>query len=146
MSHKPALVILAVGCLVLGAAAQSKPVNVNGSWELTMIGGPEGPDGPPGGGDRPPMVVTFVQKGEVLEVSMQGGPGPGGPDGPGGEGVKGAGKIVGNDIEFTFTMTGGPMGDMSIVHKGTVDGDTMKGTIVMGEMGEMQWTARRVKK
>ncbi len=85
------------------------------------------------------MVVTFVQKGEALEVSMQGGPGP-----EGGE-VKGTGKIVGNDIEFTFTMTGGPMGDMSVVHKGKVDGDTMKGTIAMGDMGEMEWTAKRVK-
>jgi hypothetical protein len=134
MSLKPAI-ILAIGCLVLGAAAsQSKPVDVSGSWEITMVGGPEGP----GGGDRPPMVVTFVQKGEVLEASMQGGP-------EGGE-IKGTGKIVGNDIEFSFTMTGGPMGDMSLVHKGKVDGDTMKGTIAMGDMGEMEWTAKRVKK
>ncbi|MEN6560929.1 MAG: hypothetical protein ABFD52_09160 [Acidobacteriota bacterium] len=141
MSPKPALIILAIGCLALGAAAQSKPANVGGSWEMAMVGGPEGPGGePPGGGDRPAMIITFVQNGEALEVSMQGGPGP-----EGGE-VKGTGKIVGNDIEFTFTMTGGPMGDMAIVHKGKVDGDTMKGTIAMGDMGEMEWTAKRVKK
>lgn len=134
MSHKPALIILAIGGLVLCAAAsQSKPADVNGSWEITLIGGPEGP----GGGDRPPMVVTFVQKGEELEAAMQS---------PMGDEMKGTGKIVGNDIEFTFTMTGGPMGDMSIVHKGKVDGDTMKGTIAMGDMGDMEWTAKRVKK
>jgi hypothetical protein len=138
MSRNPALIILAIGCFALGAAAQSKPANVGGSWEMTMTGGPEGPGGPPGGGDRPPMVVTFVQNGEALEATMQGGP-------EGGE-IKGTGKIVGNAIEFTFTMTGGPMGDMSIVHKGKVDGDTMKGTIAMGDMGEMEWTAKRVKK
>jgi hypothetical protein len=30
------------------------------------------------------------------------------------------------------------MGDMTIVHKGKVEGDTMSGTIAMGEMGEMK--------
>lgn len=128
-------IILAVGCLVLGAAAaQTKPADVTGDWEFIMTGGPEG--GPPEGGDRPPMVVTFVQKGETLEASMTT---------PMGE-MKGTGKVVGNEIEFTFTMTGGPMGDMTIVHKGKVDGDTMKGTVSMGDMGEREWTAKRVKK
>jgi hypothetical protein len=64
---------------------------------------------------------------------------------PMGEEMKGKGKIVGNEIEFTFTMAG-PEGEMTIVHKGKVDGETMKGTISMGEMGEMEWTAKRVLK
>jgi hypothetical protein len=68
MSRVPAIV-LAIGCLVLFAAAfQAKPVDVTGDWELAMEGGPGG--GPPGGGDMPPMVVTFVQKGEELEAKM----------------------------------------------------------------------------
>lgn len=138
MLRKSAVVVLAVGCLALAAASQSKPADVAGSWEITMVGGPEGPGGPPGGGDRPPMVVTFVQKGETLEVSMTGG--------PEGEEIKGTGKISGRDIEFTFSLTGGPMGDMAIVHKGKVDGETMKGTIAMGDMGEMEWTAKRIRK
>lgn len=138
MPSKHAILAIVTCCLVAGlAAAQPKPVDVGGAWEITMAGGPEGPGGPPGGGDRPPMVVTFVQKGEALEASMQG---------PEGEEMKGTGRITGRDIEFTFTMTGGPMGDMSIVHKGKVDGDTMKGTIAMGDMGEMEWTAKRVGK
>ena len=82
------------------------------------------------------MVITFAQKGETLEAKMET---------PMGE-MKGTGKVVGNEIEFTFTMTGGPMGDMTIVHKGKIEGDTMKGTMAMGEMGEMEWTAKRVKK
>ena len=135
MSGKPEI-ILTIVCLTLyGAAFQTKPVDVTGDWEMTMVGGPGG--GPPEGGDRPPMVITFVQKGEALEAKMKN---------PMGEEMKGTGKIVGNVIEFTFTMTGSPMGDMTIVHKGKVDGDTMKGTIAMGEMGEMEWTAKRVVK
>ena len=127
-------IILAVGGLVLGATAfQAKPANVAGDWEFSMAGGP---GGPPGGGDMPKMTITFVQKGEALEASMTT---------PMGE-MKGTGKVVGNEIEFTFTMTGGPMGDMTIVHKGKVEGDTMKGTMTMGDMGEREWSAERVKK
>jgi hypothetical protein len=136
MSRTTALVF-AIGCLFLGATAfQAKPVDVTGDWEFTMSGGTGGPGGPPGGGDRPPMVITFAQKGENLEAKMET---------PMGQ-MKGTGKVVGNEIEFTFTMTGGPMGDMTIVHKGKIEGDTMKGTMAMGEMGEMEWTAKRVKK
>jgi hypothetical protein len=135
MSGKPAL-ILAIASLVLcGAAFQAKPVDVTGDWEMSLVGGPGG--GPPGGGEMPPMVITFVQKGEVLEAKMK--------SPMIGEEMKGTGKITGTEIEFTFTMQG-PDGEMSIVHKGKVDGDTMKGTIAMGERGEMEWTAKRVKK
>jgi len=132
-------IILAIGCLVLSAAAfQAKPVDVTGDWEFSMSGGPGGPPpGAPEGGQRPAMVITFVQKGDALECKMRN---------PMGEEMKGTGKITGNEIEFTFTMTGGPMGDMTMVHKGKVDGDTMKGTIAMGDRGEMEWTAKRVKK
>lgn len=144
MSRTPAI-ILAIGCLVLGAAAfQAKTVDVTGDWQFSMVGGPGGLEGqagpPPGGGDRPDrpaMVITFVQKGSDLECKMQN---------PMGEEMKGTGKITGSEIEFTFTMTGGPMGDMTMVHKGKVDGDTMKGTIAVGDRGEMEWTAKRVKK
>jgi hypothetical protein len=130
-------IILAIGCLVLGAAAfQAKTVDVTGDWEFSLVGGPGGPGGPPGGGERPPMVISFVQKGETLEAKMTT---------PMGEMV-GTGKVVGDEIEFTFTMTGGPMGDMTIVHKGKVEGDTMKGTVAMGDMGDREWTAKRVKK
>ena len=48
--------------------------------------------------------------------------------------------------DWEMTMAGGPIGDMSIVHKGKVDGDTMSATIAMGDRGEMKWTAKRVKK
>jgi hypothetical protein len=138
MSRKVILVILAAGTLVAAAAAfQAKAVEVTGDWEFSMSGGPGGPGGPPQGGDRPPMVISFTQKGEVLEAKMTS---------PMGDEMKATGKVVGHEIEFTFTMTGGPMGDMSIVHKGKIDGDTMKGTVTMGDMGEMEWSAKRVKK
>ena len=136
MSRKP-VIFFFLGCLVLcGAAFQAKALDVTGDWELTMIGGPGG-GGPPGGGDMPAMIIKFVQKGETLEAQMQN---------PMGEEMKGTGKIVGDAIEFTFSMNGPEGGGMTIVYKGKVEGDTMKGTIAMGDMGEMQWTAKRVVK
>lgn len=133
MSRKAAIVLV-LGCLVLaGAAYQAKAIDVTGDWEFAMVGGPAGGP-PPGGGDMPAMIITFVQKGEIIEVKM---------NNPMGEEMKGQGKIVGNAIEFKFTMAG-PDGEMTIVHKGKVEGDTMKGTIAMGEMGEMEWSAKRV--
>jgi hypothetical protein len=133
MSRKP-VIFLFLACLVLsGAAFQAKPVDVTGDWEMTMIGGPGGGRG----GDMPAMIIKFVQKGETLEAQMQN---------PMGEEMKGTGKIVGNAIEFTFTMNGPEGGGMTIVYKGKVEGDSMKGTIAMGDMGEMQWTAKRVVK
>ncbi len=134
MSRKAAFVLV-LGCLVIaGAAYQAKAIDVTGDWEFAMVGGPAG--GPPEGGDRPAMIITFVQKGEALEAKM---------NNPMGEEMKGKGKIVGNVIEFSFTMAG-PDGEMTIVHKGMVDGDAMKGTISMGEMGDMEWSAKRVVK
>jgi len=148
MSGKPAIILI-IGCLVLyGAVTQAKLVNVTGDWELTMgslLAGQGGgaPGGltrgtvPPGSGDRQQMVVTFVQKGEDLEARMTN---------PAGKEMKGTGKVVRNEIEFTFTMSGGPEGDMTIVHKGKVDGDTMKGTVAMGDTSVREWTAKRVVK
>jgi hypothetical protein len=136
MLRKSILLLVMGGCLVLcGTAFQAKSVDISGDWEMTMTGGPGG-GGPPEGGDMPPMVIHIVQKGDVLEVNM---------NNPMGEEMKGTGKIVGGEFEFTFTMNG-PDGDMTIVHKGKVDGNTMKGTIAMGDRGEMQWSAKRVMK
>ena len=48
MSRRP-VILLAVGCLVLSAAAfQAKAVDITGDRELKMGGGPGGPGGPMG--------------------------------------------------------------------------------------------------
>ena len=152
MSAKSVILLIA-GCLILfGTFVSAEDVDVSGDWEITMVGGPPGggppgggpprgapAGGPPGGGgDRPARVVTFTQNGEELQLTMRG---------PRGDEMQGTGNIVGNEIEFSITMTGGPGGrggEMSIVHKGIVEGDTMKGTVVMGDRGEMEWEAKRV--
>jgi len=125
MLKKSASILVFAGLALWGASLLAKPVDVTGDWEMTV----QSPQG------ERTMKISFVQTGESLEVKMEGFQG---------EEMKGTGKVKDNDIEWTFTMNG-PQGEMSITNKGKVDGDTMKGTVSLGEMGDMEWTAKRVK-
>lgn len=39
-----------------------------------------------------------------------------------------------------------PIDDMTLVHKGKVEGDTISGTVANGDREEMKWTGKRFKK
>jgi hypothetical protein len=49
--------------------------------------------------------------------------------------------VAGKDITFTVTRQG-RNGDVKVEYKGTVDGDTMKGTFMQGQ-NPVDWTAKR---
>ena len=51
------------------------------------------------------------------------------------------GTVNGKDITFTVTLTG-RNGEVKVEYKGTVDGDTMKGTFMQGQ-NSVDWTAKR---
>lgn len=125
MSKKCVSILLFAGLALWGASLFAKAVDVTGDWEMTI----QSPRG------ERTMKINFVQTGENLEVKMEGFQG---------EEIKGTGKIKDNEIEWTITVNG-PQGEMSITNKGKVDGDTMTGTVSLGEMGDMEWTAKRVK-
>ena len=113
---------LAVGPAVAQDAAKPRAVDITGSWEMTV----ESPQGT--------MVITanFKQDGEVLtgtHVSEMG-------EAP----LKGT--VKGADVEYTLTLDMGGQ-QMSIVHKATVDGDTMKGSADIEGMGAIAFTAKR---
>ena len=99
-------------------------VDVAGEWELTS----EGRQGP--------QTQTFkiVQDGEKITVTMEGRMGE----------TTGEGTIKDNAIEWTITRET-QRGEFSSVYKGTVDGDTMSGTVSMsmGNMAEREWTAKK---
>ena len=52
-----------------------------------------------------------------------------------------SGTLSGNNIDFTVTRQG-RNGDVKVEYKGTVDGDTMKGTFMQGQ-NPVDWTAKR---
>ena len=112
-----ALVFLLIGF------ADAWDVDVTGDWEMTMV---------TQRGERT-RTVHFEQDGEKITVTMEGRQG---------DEITGEGTIKGNEIEWTiFRST--PRGDMTMAYKATVDGDTMIGTVAMGDFGSFNWTAKR---
>ena len=117
-------VALAVVPVVAQDAAKDKKVDITGTWEMTV----ESPQGTMN------ITIEYKQEGETLtgkHVSEMG-------EAP----LKGT--VKGNEIVYTLTMDAGGQ-QFSIVHKGKVDGDTIAGTAELGEMGTMNWTAKRKK-
>jgi hypothetical protein len=113
-----ALAILAV--LSLAAWA----VDVSGTWELTSPGR---------GGEMMTRDITIVQEGNKLKVTM--------PGRQGGDPITGEGTLTDNAIEWKIVRQG-PQGEMIINYKGTVEGDSMKGTMSMMDR-EIEWTAKK---
>lgn len=119
MSKK--ITILSFVVLAL-AVASLYAVDVSGEWEMTS----EGRQGP--------QTQTFkiVQDGEKITVTMEGRMGE----------MTGEGIIKDNAIEWTITRET-QRGEFKTVYKGTVEGDTMTGTMAMGDFGEREWTAKK---
>src|SRR5258708_38569733 len=96
--------------------------NVTGEWNLTV----ESPNG------TGTPTVTFKQDGETLTGTYKGrfGEAP----------LKGT--VKGDEIKFSATIS--PQGqDLQIDYTGTVDGDTMKGKVKFGDLGEGNFTGKK---
>ena len=120
-----AAVLVAVAVALVPVAAQdAKKIDITGTWEMTV----ESPQGQ--------MVITanYKQEGEALTGSHVSDMG----ESP----LKGT--VKGTDIEYTLTLDMGGQ-QISIVHKAKVDGDTITGSAVVGEMGTIAFTAKRKK-
>ena len=102
--------------------AQDKPApTLTGTWafEVQHSAGTSTP------------TVTITQTGEKLAGKYVGSYG---------ESVL-AGTITG--AEFTFSVEIGTEQKVTVVYTGTLDGDVVKGSMTMGEMGEGTFTGRR---
>jgi hypothetical protein len=51
------------------------------------------------------------------------------------------GNVEANDIHFTISVNT-PRGDMTLEYRGTIQGDSMRGTI-QGPIGQGSWSAKR---
>ena len=119
MSKK--LSILTFAFLAL-AVVSLYAVDVAGVWEMTS----EGRQGPM------TQEMTIEQDGEKITVTMQGRMGE----------MTGEGTIKDNAIEWTITRET-QRGEFTIVYNATVEGDTMTGTMAMGDFGEREFTAKK---
>ncbi len=119
---KSLIALCAMALLVIPMSALQ--ANVAGEWEMTS----EGRQGPR------TTNIKIEQDGEKITVTMPGMRG-------GGE-IKAEGTIKGNDIEWSITRQT-QRGDMTISYKGKVEGNTMSGTVQMGDFGSREWTAKK---
>jgi hypothetical protein len=121
------LACLALLCVSTASFAQDAPkkVDVTGAWQLSM----EGPQG------AMEFTTTFKQDGEKV-TGTQTNP-MGGED-------KFEGTIKGDKLEYILKIDMGGQA-MSITFTATVDGDSMKGSIAMGDMGNSPFTGKRKK-
>ena len=112
-------VILAALMLSVGAYAQS---NVSGAWDLAV----QGPEGPVS------AVATLAQDGDKVtgEIESQAGK------------TALSGTMKGKTLSMAFTMQT-PNGPMDIKVTGEVDGASMKGTIDLAGMGQMEFTGKK---
>lgn len=116
-------VIAMFSLLLIPVLLTAQDVNVTGDWEMTS----QSPRG------EMTRTLNFDQDGEKIKVTMEGFRG---------DEITGEGTIQGNKIEWTMTMST-QRGDFTMTYKGTVEGDTMSGTIEMGDRGSREWTAKK---
>ena len=118
---------VAVALCVLAPAVlfSAPPPDVAGLWALVF----ETPMG-----ERTYM-TSFVQEGEILRVVMKSSQGTE---------LKTTGSIKGDELDWVVVISG-PMGEIPLVFKGRLEGEEMTGTVGMGEAGEAEFKARKIK-
>ena len=112
--------VLLLGLFIsAGAAAQT---SVSGAWDLE-VKGPEGPVN---------ALANLKQDGEKVTGDIESQMGK----------TALTGTMKGTTLAMAFTMQG-PQGPMDIKVTGEVDGASMKGTIDLAGMGQMEFTAKK---
>ena len=115
-------------CAALTAAAQAQETksDIAGVWEVSF----ETPMG------ARAYMAAFVQDKDALKVTMKSAQGTE---------MKGEGKIKGSEAAWSVVVSG-PMGEIVLAFKGKIDGETMAGTVTMGDAGEADFKAKRTSK
>ena len=119
------LLILVFGLSMPAVASETKIVNVAGDWNMSMMT-PMG---------ESTCTLSFDQDGETVTVKMTD---------PMGAPIEAKGTVAGNEVSWS-AVSQTPMGKMTFEYKGTVEGDGIKGTATMVDMGmpPSEWTATR---
>ena len=119
-----AVALLAFVVTAAVPAAQDT-ADLNGTWILQV-------DTAAGSGTP---TFTFKQTGDALEGTYEG---------TFGKSDKVKGKVTGNKATWSFTADAQGT-ELNMEYTGTVDGDTMKGTVSLGAVGEGTFTGKRKK-
>lgn len=110
----------AVGAMASSAFAAD--ANVTGTWNMTTE--------TPAGTGSPSF--TLKQSGKEVTGDYQGALGQ----------APVTGTVNGNDVALKFTVNAGGM-ELTVTYTGTVEGDTMKGKVSLGELGDGTFTGKK---
>jgi hypothetical protein len=124
---KALLACLAVAAILTLAAWAA---DVSGVWIMSTPGRD---------GQMMEREITIAQTGDKIKVTLPGRPNQ---DGTPGEPMVAEGTLVGNAIQWTIVMQRPDGQEMKMEYKGTVDGNTMKGTTMRRDQ-EVEWTAKK---
>jgi len=113
----------AVLTLSAGVLAAQEPAKFGGTWEMTM----EGRQGPT------TQTLTIQQTADKIKGTIKGARGE----------TPFEGTVKGNKISFTVKRET-PRGEMTMEYTGTIEGDSIKGTMQAGEFSR-EWSAKRAK-
>ena len=116
---------LVLGMLFLtGVALCALAIDISGTWEMSLVT-PRG--------DTRDSEIQIEQDGDTIAVTMEGFQG---------NEITGKGTVTGNEAEWTVNFET-QRGEMTIVYKATVEGDTMTGQAEVGDFGTMEFTAKK---
>ena len=123
--NRRALLVLPLLLLAALHAAGADEAAMAGAWALKIVS-PQGTRTP---------TMTLVQNGSTLSGTYRG--------------LRGDAPITGTIHGTAFDLTlklEGQGGSLVIQYKGTVSGDTLSGKVLMGQMGEAEFTGARIVK
>jgi hypothetical protein len=140
------LITTVAGALMWVAFASAQKVDVTGKWDVTVNTGQNPPDQ-----QKPAPTMTGTWQLETHHSAGTSTPTVNITQ----TGEKLSGKYIGSygeseltgtikdNKEFTFRVVVGTEQKVELVYTGTLDGDTIKGSMTMGEMGEGTFTGKR---
>lgn len=107
---------------MFASLTRAQDVNVTGTWNMT-VETQAGSGSPTFTLKQDKETLTGTYKGQLGEANVKG-------------------TIKGKEIKITFKVNVQDM-DLECEYTGTVDGDTMKGKVKLGELGEGTFTGKK---
>jgi hypothetical protein len=116
------LFITMLASTVLAAAALAADANVAGEWDFT-VETQAGTGSPHFSLKQDGTAVTGTYKGQLGEAPV-------------------TGTVQGDELTLSFKVNA-QGADLAITYSGTLEGDTIKGKVSLGEMGEGTFTGKK---
>jgi hypothetical protein len=122
MNMSRRLALAAAAMLAFGAVALAGEVNVTGKWTMA-VETQAGSGSPTFDLKQDGETVTGQYSGQLGEAPV-------------------TGTVKGNELTMTFKVSGQGQ-ELVVVYTGTVEGDTMKGKVSLGDFGDGTFTGKR---